>query len=866
MHTKRRFVAAIVCGVLLVLVVGAVLYQVSPFIRQHLSCPWCTGASDTAAPDLYIMSHRNPGAFVSETFLYTINGRTGSVKQATDLGQMGSTSYQQVLDGISYQLFSNGVGSAPGTNDMLTAVRLSDGKPLWTKTFAPQAHVKAASATTLYVVSPLQAAAILTAISRRDGHTLWAYELQSDPQITLDNDALFVQEAGGTSAPNEQFFALNAENGHILWNHFLNELNMIAPNPVVVDDGHVFFISQPYSYEQAAIVEYDEKTGNLLWQKQFGLGKAITALHSENQALLIETTDVSLATHQTVTYRPIYTLTVLRGTDKSLLWSYTLQPSSATTPDQLQDFQWIYSNDIVYSLSPSTDPQTFAEVLEMSAWRISDGQRLFQAKLDLPGDENLNVIRLSDLLVFTSRNTSLGVPAHNDIEVRQAQTGALLWHKHFGQTEQDDAYGLELYISDITNLNTGLYGDIPDALPLNGESDQANLYLTLLQEPGARTLYALNRQSGALLWKVNPVTLDIDPHLHGLVHTVTLAGARYTITEFPAPDPTSGPLNITSGPDGNLWFTESLFGGASEDGIGRITPGGSITEFPIPGSNFIPGGITSGPDGNVWFTEGISYGGGSPNPALSTGKIGRITPNGNITEFPLPGVGSSPQGITRGSDGSVWFTESQFAAGQQQGGIGRITPGGSITIFPLAENRTPGDITSGLGGTLWFTESIGNGFTNRQSAIGRITTSGKITLFSLPNAEEVRMITLGPDGNVWFTAVVGGHSTIGRITTGGSVALFVISHSFVTSGGGGAPYGIETGPVAIARGLDGDLWFTNLSQSGQIGRITPSGTITTFSLSLTYSYGITVGSDGNVWFTETGPNQIGRIAFDKESL
>ena len=30
------------------------------------------------------------------------------------------------------------------------------------------------------------------------------------------------------------------------------------------------------------------------------------------------------------------------------------------------------------------------------------------------------------------------------------------------------------------------------------------------------------------------------------------------IREFPVPTATSGPLGITAGPDGNLWFTEAL--------------------------------------------------------------------------------------------------------------------------------------------------------------------------------------------------------------------------------------------------------------------------------------------------------------------
>src|SRR5947207_2382042 len=56
----------------------------------------------------------------------------------------------------------------------------------------------------------------------------------------------------------------------------------------------------------------------------------------------------------------------------------------------------------------------------------------------------------------------------------------------------------------------------------------------------------------------------------------------------------SGPGEITTGPDGNLWFTEhGIFGNR----IGRITTVGAITEFPVPTANAIPDGITAGPDG-----------------------------------------------------------------------------------------------------------------------------------------------------------------------------------------------------------------------------------------------------------------------------
>src|SRR5438270_524401 len=110
-------------------------------------------------------------------------------------------------------------------------------------------------------------------------------------------------------------------------------------------------------------------------------------------------------------------------------------------------------------------------------------------------------------------------------------------------------------------------------------------------------------------------------NLHTLrAHAIgSLATARQAIgdiTEFSIPIAKSQPVGIASGPDGNLWFTE-----ISASNIGRITPTGSITEFPLKVDS-APGAITSGPDGNLWFTEGV-------------GLIGRISPSGSVTEFSI---------------------------------------------------------------------------------------------------------------------------------------------------------------------------------------------------------------------------------------
>src|SRR5215472_5663160 len=76
------------------------------------------------------------------------------------------------------------------------------------------------------------------------------------------------------------------------------------------------------------------------------------------------------------------------------------------------------------------------------------------------------------------------------------------------------------------------------------------------------------------------------------------AEARVRGKEFLTPSANSGPYGITTGPDGNLWFTE-----ANANDIVRVEAGGVITVFPIPTPGGGPSVITTGADGALWFIE-----------------------------------------------------------------------------------------------------------------------------------------------------------------------------------------------------------------------------------------------------------------------
>jgi virginiamycin B lyase len=120
------------------------------------------------------------------------------------------------------------------------------------------------------------------------------------------------------------------------------------------------------------------------------------------------------------------------------------------------------------------------------------------------------------------------------------------------------------------------------------------------------------------------------------------------------------------------------------------------------------------------------------------------------------------------------------------------------------------------------------------NSIGRITTSGAITIFPLPLSQArssgAQRIVKGPDGDMWFTE--SSANNIGRITKGGVVTEFPLPH------GTSFPYGITVGP-------DRNLWF---SESGGLGKITAAGVITEVTLPVGV-YHIT-SLAGALWFTD----------------
>ena len=261
-------------------------------------------------------------------------------------------------------------------------------------------------------------------------------------------------------------------------------------------------------------------------------------------------------------------------------------------------------------------------------------------------------------------------------------------------------------------------------------------------------------------------------------------------------------------------------------------PGGRFKSFRVPTDNSQPRHLALGSDGNMWFTES----------ELDVSQIARIDADGNITEFVVPTRFSQPSDIVAGPDGALWYTAPSGFPGAF---IGRVTTEGEFTEFgpdcspDFGCSIAPSAITSGPDDNIWFTEPISN-------SIGKLTLAGEFTFYPIPTVNAGPAgITVGADGALWFTEFQG--NKIGRIDVLGNITEF----------------GPTIGPSRIAAGPDGTLWFTAPFER-KIGRLTiATGVITEFALPTpSQPRDIVAGPDGNLWFTEFNAEALSQITPD----
>lgn len=134
--------------------------------------------------------------------------------------------------------------------------------------------------------------------------------------------------------------------------------------------------------------------------------------------------------------------------------------------------------------------------------------------------------------------------------------------------------------------------------------------------------------------------------------------------------------------------------------------------------------------------------------------------------------------------------------------------------------------TDPVDGSLWYTSHF---------KLGHLTASGDVVQFDLPFQQglysEAQDLVVGPDGFLWISRT----TDVLRVSRSGEITTFANAGGYYNR---------------LASGPDGNVWVSN-HYANWIGRMTPSGTLTTFSngsVDDDFPNGITAGSDGNLWF------------------
>ena len=296
-------------------------------------------------------------------------------------------------------------------------------------------------------------------------------------------------------------------------------------------------------------------------------------------------------------------------------------------------------------------------------------------------------------------------------------------------------------------------------------------------------------------------------------------------------------MYLTSSPDGSFWIDDSS---TTYNKVMRVDADGTTTEFNLPtrpqtsptdDTVFNEQNVAVDSSGNAWV--GL-FEPGTPDDAVPD----RITPQGVISQFPIPGTDHWNIWLTTGPDGAVWFTDP----GARE--IGRVSLDGVITLYPVPD-AGDSQIIAGPDGALWI-----NDYQNKK--VGRITLSGSVSYFSVPVAPEA--IAAGPDGDVW----IGGAQPVGPPPNGpNQVQQYEPDFVRITPTGAmtemAVPGALNSTPRFMTFERDGTLWYdADSPQGGSVDVLNRNGEVQEFPIPHSgNANNPVVGADGHLWFIAT---------------
>jgi len=225
-------------------------------------------------------------------------------------------------------------------------------------------------------------------------------------------------------------------------------------------------------------------------------------------------------------------------------------------------------------------------------------------------------------------------------------------------------------------------------------------------------------------------------HDHGQAGTQTPAAAG-PIKEIALPEGLGSAQSITMDAAGRIWFTEK-----AGKNLGMYDPDKKeFASHPLPASWGKVGfsNITSSPDGEIWFTV-TRWAEGAEDPYL----LGRFTPaDGYFTKYALPGK-PIPIDMVIDAKGLIWFLASN------KNNLYRIDPKTfALKGYPIpAASGAPKNLAAAPNGHIWFTRPSANKLSEFDPDQGVFREHEVLTSFANPGK-----ISIGKDGKIWFVEV-----------------------------------------------------------------------------------------------------------------
>lgn len=260
-------------------------------------------------------------------------------------------------------------------------------------------------------------------------------------------------------------------------------------------------------------------------------------------------------------------------------------------------------------------------------------------------------------------------------------------------------------------------------------------------------------------------------------------------------------------------------------GVVQKGGGGQFVQFTPSTIGALYSAIVEGPDGNMWFLD------------ENAAQLVRMSMSGTIKEFNIEAeLSGNAVSMAVGPDGKLYISDESTS-------ITRVTTNGTAIQIPIpsGDSTSIDGLAAGPDGNVWFNE-----FTH----IAKVTPGGVVTEFPYPSGiNQYGGVTTGSDGNVWFAQSA--QNAIGRINpTTGVIKMFAIS--------------VSCTPAAVVLAKDNNVWFFCLTSSPTLGKITPSGNITTFNIGGTFGSNETEqfcarGPDGEPWCAAGNQGTIFRV-------